>query len=172
MKLLKRIGILFAILLALLIGFLYWYNATFSMEYVEAYEINAPDLETKVLIATQGSEFKDKVVKGITEKFPDVFFKVIDVSGLYQVKADDWYAVVILHTFESWEAPVPVQEFVKKTNKRTDKIFYLTTSGSGEYTIQDVDAIAGESVIADVPLYVEKLTQKLDRLLKEQKEAN
>jgi hypothetical protein len=39
-----------------------WYRDTYSQEVAESFEVNSPELETKVLIATQGSEFKEALL--------------------------------------------------------------------------------------------------------------
>jgi hypothetical protein len=55
--------IVFIILGALSIIFLSWYSAQHSMEEARPMEINDKGLPKRVLIATQGSKFKDAVVQ-------------------------------------------------------------------------------------------------------------
>ena len=65
MKRLKKI--LFRILAVMVAFFLFlvWYQYKYSMDDVNPYTVNAPTLDKKLLIATQGSDFKDKVTNGI-----------------------------------------------------------------------------------------------------------
>ena len=54
-----------------------WY---YSMSIIEGYEINSPKMETHLLIATQGSEFKEELTQNIVNQFKSrpVYIKVID----------------------------------------------------------------------------------------------
>jgi len=71
------------------------------MDVAESFEVNTPKSEIRVLIATQGSEFKDAVVAGVVDhlKRKGAYIKVIDVSALPQVNENKWNAVVVLHTW-------------------------------------------------------------------------
>ncbi len=42
----------------------------------------------------------------------------------------------------------------------------LTTSGEGTYKVKDVDAIAGESILEDAPVFVKEIISRLDSILK------
>lgn len=43
------------------------------MDVAEAYEVNSPNLKQKMLIATQGSKFKDSIVSEIIEQYKSDF---------------------------------------------------------------------------------------------------
>ena len=59
-----------------------------------------------------------------------------------------------------------VKSFIERTKSDTHKIVVLTTSGEGSYKMDDVDAITGESIIENVPLFIDKIKQRLNPLLK------
>ncbi|HBR55110.1 MAG TPA: hypothetical protein DEA82_13375, partial [Flavobacteriaceae bacterium] len=59
---LKNRVLFLGILAAFLVAFAVWYKITYEMEVVQSKAIHSPNLATKVLVATQGSDFKDAVV--------------------------------------------------------------------------------------------------------------
>jgi len=141
------------------------------MDNVEPYQVNSPQLKKTLLIASQGSHFKNKVTSGITDyyKTDSLFINVIDVSSLDIIKVNDYRAILILNTWETWNPPISVEQFVKRTKKDASKIVVFTTSGDGNYKMEGVDAITGESKLVDVPLYIDKVTAKLNPILKLEK---
>lgn len=167
MKRFKKI--LYRILAVMVVFFLFlvWYQYKYSMDVVAPYTINAPTLEKKLLIATQGSDFKDKVTGGIVDHFKSdsVYIEVVDVESLNVIDPDDFNALVIIHTWENWKPPLSVQSFIEKYGNESNKIIVLTTSGDGDYTMDGVDAIAGESKLSEVPRYINNIIDRLNKLL-------
>ncbi|AKA34276.1 hypothetical protein [Flagellimonas lutaonensis] len=144
-----------------------WYKYEYSMDPVEPYTIYAESFEDKLLIATQGSEFKNAVVQRIVDHYENdsLFIKVIDVSGLPQIAPSDYSAILILHTWEYDKPPEAVEEFITENKDDADKFVVFSTSGEGGNTVEGVDGLAGESVMADVPVYSGQIIKKLDGLL-------
>ena len=154
-------------LLLVLYFALSWYRYHYSMEVVEGFEVNMPELEQRLLIATQGSPFKKAVVTGLVEQLRQrpIYIKVIDVSLLAAVNEADWTALVLLHTWESWRPPLVVKHFLRRINV-PEKVVVLTTSGSGEEKIEGVDAITASSEMEAVPVVVEGVMGRLNPLLR------
>ncbi len=167
MKGIKKMLLVFLGLMILFFIFLVWYEHTYSMEVIEPYEINSPRLKKTLLIATQGSHFKDKVTSGLVDSYKtdSIHIKIIDITSLDAVRVKDYNAILIIHTWETWNPPVAVKTFINRTKKYASKIVVFTTSGDGNYKMEGVDAITGESVLADVPLYIEKIKMRLNPLL-------
>ncbi len=80
----KKFSLAIAVIVVGAFAFLTWYKFHYSMEVAEPFEVIVPDSEHQVLIATQGSDFKNAVVAGVIEALQDrpVSIKGIDVSGL------------------------------------------------------------------------------------------
>ena len=118
-----------------------------------------------MLIATQGSEFKDAVVDGIVAhlRARAVYVKVIDISELAGVDEDPWSAIVLIHTWEMRKPPPAVKTFVDRT-RNTNKLVVLTTSGAGDFRMPGVDAISSASVVAEAPLQVAAVVARLDAI--------
>ncbi|HEX5168830.1 MAG TPA: hypothetical protein VFW11_06635 [Cyclobacteriaceae bacterium] len=167
MKILKRIGIILGAFLILALLFTVWYRATFSMEMAKEFEVNeAVDMQQRVLIATQGSEFKNAVVHGLVENLKDrpVYIKVIDISHLKAVHANEWAVIVIIHTWEYQKPPAPVKEFADQVQSN-ENIVMLATSGDGGFKLEGFDAISSASKQSEVNTEVKTLLAKIERIL-------
>ena len=156
------------ILIVGLLIFALWYRNHYSMEIAKSYSVNNESEEYQVLIATQGSKFKDLLVSEVIKELKDepIFFSVIDISLLPDINMVDWNAIVIIHTWEYNEPPPVVSAFLNK-NKSTDKLVAFATSGSGEQSVAYVDGISGESIIDDVTKYSSQILKKLKPLISE-----
>ena len=163
----KITGIILA-LGALFLIFAMWYKYEYSMDIIQEFEVNSPDLNLKLLIATQGSDFKDEVTKGIVNYYEkdSVYIKVIDVTTLADVDPIDYKAIVIIHTWENWQPPTDVELFINRTKDIQDKIIVLTTSGEGSFKMEGVDAITGESKLENTNALIHQITKRIDSILK------
>jgi menaquinone-dependent protoporphyrinogen IX oxidase len=122
-----------------------------------------------VLIATQGSEFKDAVVSAVAGNLKNrgCYVKVVDVSALPGVREAEWNAIVVLHTWEMRKPPGVVKTFVERA-RNSGKLVVLTTSGAGTFRIEGIDAISSASVVADAPDRAAEISAKVDAILNRQ----
>lgn len=132
-----------------------WYKYRYSMDSVEPYTINSDTYQKKLLIATQGSVFKDALVRNVINYYKNdsVFIKIIDVADLPEVNHSDYNALLLLHTWEYRKPPKTVEAFITDNQNHIDKIVVVATSGEGSNSIEGVDGLAGESIIKDVFQY-------------------
>lgn len=154
------------ILLAVFVLFGVWYDFKYSMETAPSFEVNTPSNSSKLLIATQGSVYKNFVVEGVLEELKplDIFIRVIDVSELSNINSATWDAIFITHTWELGTAPNSVKNFIEQT-KVKQKIITLATSGEGTNQIIEVDAITSASVIEEADNDVNILLGKIKAIL-------
>jgi predicted small integral membrane protein len=155
-----------AVLAVVVVGFLAWYRIHFAMSPVEGFTVNETSSEQRLLIATQGSAFKDAVVAGLLERLRQrpIFIRVIDVSALSDVNDSEWDAVIVLHTIEYGKAPVPAQAFVNRAGD-AGKVVVLSTSGAGDFKIEGIDAISSASRMTDVQARVDELLGRIETVL-------
>lgn len=155
-----------AIMLAAFLVFAFIYRAIYSMEEASAYEVNSSELETRLFIATQGSTFKDQLVRQIVDSLKDypVYIEVRDVASLATSNPDDWEAILVIHTWEYSSPPQVVRQFASSTKGATHIIFFAT-SGDGDFSIEDVDAISGASDSDQTGRYANQIIEKLRLLL-------
>jgi len=161
----KTLLVTAAIAVAIL-AFSTWYKLHYSMGVARPFEVNDPHSQPRVLIATQGSEFKDAVVSGVVDhlKKRSAYVKVMDVSGLSGVNDGDWSAIVVLHTWEMRKPQADAKAFVDRV-RDMHKIVVLSTSGAGDFKIEGIDTISSASTIADAPARVAEITKRVDAIL-------
>jgi hypothetical protein len=162
----RRLLLVVAALIAAFLAFAGWYRIHYSMSIARAFEVNDPRSAPRILIATQGSEFKDAVVAAVVKRLRTraAYVKVVDVSALASLDDAAWHAIVILHTWEMRKPPAPVQAFVDRA-RGSGKLVVLTTSGGGDFRIEGVDAISSASVVADAQSRSEEILARLDAIL-------
>ena len=167
MSIKNKIALLLLTFGALFLVFALWYKYEYSMDIAVEYEVNKADLQQKLLIATQGSEFKNAVTKNITDYYnqDSTYIKVIDVSSLEKINPENFNAIVVIHTWENWKAPEPVKLFIDRTKNYKNKIIVLSTSGKGTFKIEGVDAITGESKLEDSESFSNQIINQLASLL-------
>ena len=164
---LKRIGYSILAMALLFMVFLVWYQWRYAMKTASSYEVNAPSEDRKLLIATQGSAFKNTVTQGLVDyyKQDSIYIKIIDIADLSKIHAEDFSALVILHTWENWKPPASVKSFMQENEAQKKKMVIFTTSGEGNYKMENVDALTGESIIEEAPVVVDKIITKLNPLV-------
>jgi hypothetical protein len=162
----RKILLAAASLIIAAIAFAGWYRWQYSMTMARSFEVGDPQATRRVLIATQGSEFKDAVVAGVVEhlKARAAHIKVIDISMLSGVDERDWNAVVLIHTWEMRKPPEAARVFVERVGS-SGKLVVLTTSGAGDFKMEGVDAITSASVVAEAPSRAADIAVKLDAVL-------
>jgi hypothetical protein len=143
-----------------------WYLITFSMSIAKPFEVNSPNLPTKVLVATQGSDYKDQLTKTLESEYlgKEVYLNVIDASNLKTAKHQEWNAIVIIHTIEMWKPPKFVADFVNGL-PNNNRLIVHATSGDGGYSMEGTDAITGASVTDSIPNVSNKLIQQINEVL-------
>jgi len=162
----KKIVLIIVLVAVSTFAFLTWYKFHYSMEVAQSFDVIAQNPEHKLLIATQGSDFKNAVVTDVIEalKSEPVSIKVIDVSGLASINVDDWNAIVLLHTWESRKPQADAEQFIERHRER-NKIIVLTTSGEGDLKMDGVDALTSASVMSEVSMHVSKIVQRIDGII-------
>lgn len=152
----------------ILLVFAVWYKYEYSMDKVKTVEFNSTDLDLKLLIATQGSAFKNIITSNITGHYKkdSIYIKVIDVSQLSEIDPANFKAIVIIHTWENWKPPKEVQSFIEQNISNQNKIVVLSTSGKGSFKIKEIDAITGESQLENTTFYSNLIIKKLNDIIK------
>ncbi len=156
----KKFFVGLTVVIIVLVLFSGWYVIRYSMNPVEAYEIYPEDYTERVLIATQGSKYKNSLVERVVEDLQQkpVGIKVMDVTELSSIDPNDWKAIIIIHTWEIYEPPAAVSTFID-TSYDANKMFVVATSGDGNNQIEGVDGITGASMLEEVPEHAEAILQ-------------
>jgi len=155
------------LVLGLLVLFGTWYNFKYSMDKVLGYTVNDVSARTSLLIATQGSEFKNTLTENVVNEYKQdsIFINVIDISKLDEIKPEDYSAILLIHTWENWKPPMAIKKFIDGNQDNLGKIVVLTTSGEGTNKIDEVDAITGESIKENIESFTNRIIERLNILL-------
>lgn len=162
-----KIGLFLLAIGALILIFALWYKAEYSMDKAEEFQVNSPDFNNKLLIASQGSAFKKALTQHVIDNFKQdsIFINVIDVSSLSKISPTNYNAILLIHTWENWKPPIDIEEFINNSILYKNKIIVFTTSGQGTFKMNEVDAITGESKLEDVAAFSNVIIEKLTPLL-------
>lgn len=165
-KLFKYFLWLAGAVVALLLCFSLWYVIKFYPRAADPFEVNSPALEKKLLIATQSSEFKDRLVGSLVAEYAhqNVYIKVIDVSQIGQTTAVKWWGIVIINSSLMDKINAHVQTSLNSL-KRAENIVVVTTSGGGDFvpTGLKVDGITTASKLSAV----DDILRQIRNLLRE-----
>lgn len=168
LKLAQKIALIITLLIGLFLIIHYWYNNNYSVEIIRPDEGSIHKIDRKLLIATQGSPFKDSVVAVISEHYKSfpIEVEVIDVRLLSNKDVEDFDVIFIMYRWEAGAPPEVVQSFMEKNLNLKDKILVMSTSWNGLEKVKNIDAITGASIVQNVPIITSKIIKRIDRLLK------
>lgn len=164
MHVVKKIVILIVLgLLGLLLYMLLFYNPCGYSHF----KYKSPD-NYNLVIANEGSHFKDSVVRVLIKHYSSkpVNIKTIPLSVLSQIDTKDYNAIVIIHSWYTWNPPPEVEKFIQSQQGCLNNILALTTSYHGSLKMEELDAITGASKINDAEMYASKIIDRLNLLLK------
>lgn len=157
-KLLKIAGIVLGAVAGLiLVGFVI-YVILYLPRKAESFEITKETPTANILIATQGSSFKDVLVKTLCDslKRSSVNIKGIDVKDLAEVNEENWNKIVIINSFVI-RLNKNVERFIDHSSTPENLLLFVTSGGS-DWQPQPqlkVDAITS----ASREVYIEDLVQ-------------
>ncbi|MBU8923110.1 MAG: hypothetical protein KOO63_14925 [Bacteroidales bacterium] len=132
---------------------------------IEPFQRGNPDAKYKVLVASQGSEYKesltDELIKNI--EADSIFISVIDVTGLESIDEKNWDAIVIIHTMQIHKMPKQAMRFLEGMPD-LNKVMLVSTSGAGDDQVDyfEVDAVSTVSRKSLIPRVVELVIPKLE----------
>lgn len=168
MKILKRVLIVIGVLIALMVIAFGVYLLVNRQSVAEPFEVGSADSNSKILVATQGSDYKNLLVDTLISRLKgdDVYISVIDISGLTEINQENWDAEIIIHTTEGYRLPEVVKEYLGEV-ENPDEVMLLITSGSGEWKPEDckVDVLTSASRVTDIPEKANIIENKVNSIL-------
>ena len=124
--------------------------------------------ESLVLIANQGSEFKNAVVEKLQGEMKggDISFTEKKLNTLGRANPEEWDAVVILHAVKMGSVNKNVERFLKRVNDPS-RVIVCTTCGQedvvpGKYGI---DSITAASKVYEIEAAVTRIAEQLRGVL-------
>ena len=137
---------------------------------IEPFKVGSPDAKNKILIASQGSDFKNNLLETLVLelKSDDKYLYVVDCTKLVNEVFSDWDAIVIIHSAQIHKMPREAELFLKRSVDLS-KVMLVSTSGAGDDKIEefDVDAISTASRISIIHKVINWLIPRIEsKLLK------
>ncbi|EHF2867631.1 hypothetical protein J0953_000067 [Listeria monocytogenes] len=151
------------IVVVIFAGVMLSYRFIKSMDVTENAEINKSATGDHVLLATQGSKFKDSVMDQVKKDMEgkNVHVSIIDTTKLDKVKADDYDKVVLFTTVQSDDIPENVTTFMNDNKDKSIHIAVTADSGRWDDKPKDIDAISEASKAENKQDFVDDLTKAI-----------
>jgi len=129
-------------------------------------------LKSKMLIATQDSQFKGEVLSEIKKALGEnvSYIKVVDVKRLPNESVDQYSAIVILNSCMAGRPDPRVESFIDDiTDKK--KLVVLTTGrlDSWKPDSSEVDAITSASTMSETDAVAREIADKVKVIINSQK---
>ncbi len=144
------------------------YYLIYSQEVIEPFEVNSSALETKVLIGSQGSDFKNALLEKLTERIrkKDIYIRAIDVTTLSGINEESWDAIILINAIQWYKLQKDVRVFLNSA-QTTDRIIMLATSGDGDVKPKEgkIDTITSASKMNRLDEKLERILSKLESIL-------
>lgn len=149
----------------LLAGLLISYIIVNKQKVIEPFQVGNSKAKYKILIASQGSEFKEKLVNRFIKELTSdsTFIFVVDCTQLKDEYLTGWDAYVLIHTMQIHKMTKEADLFLHKM-PNLDKVALVSTSGAGDenYTKLDVDGISTPSRIIAIDPIMKWILPKLN----------
>ena len=135
-------------------------------------EIGPENAQKKIMIAVYPSEYKNRVGQDLADRYKDrAKVKLVSIRTLNSVEYRNYDVLVIIDALMAWQMfNVDSNWFVGKIKEQDTLkkiVLYLTARKPKEnYKFQGIDCITGASVMAGEGAAVDKISAKVDALLK------
>ncbi|MBC6298263.1 hypothetical protein HCJ45_14210 [Listeria sp. FSL L7-1517] len=155
--------IIVGIAVVIFAGVMLSYRFLKSMDVTPNTEINESATGDHVLLATQGSDFKDSVIDQIEQDMANknVHISIMDTTKLDKVSADDYDKVVLFTTVQSDDIPENVTTFMNDNKDKSIHIAVTADSGRWDKQPKDIDAISEASKSENKQDFVDDLTKAI-----------
>jgi tetratricopeptide (TPR) repeat protein len=157
-KLVRITGIVFGAIAGLIVVGFAIYVILYFPRKAESFEINQANQTKNILIVTQGSGFKDILIKTLCDSLgaPSVYIRGIDVRDLAGVNEEEFDKIIIVISFII-RLNKNVERFIEQSST-PEKVLMFVTSGGADWQPQPqlkIDAITS----ASREVYVDDLVQ-------------
>ena len=126
---------------------------------------------SRVLIATQNSDFKQAVIQAIRDTLENnsSYIKVIDVKKLPYESTEDYDAVILLNQCMAGRPDPRVESFIDDAPEK-EKLVVLITGRLDSWKPESprVDAISSASVMTQAPAIGQSIAEKAIEIIRQQ----
>jgi hypothetical protein len=135
-------------------------------------ELGPAGAQKKIMIAVYPSEYKNRVAQGLADRYRDRSkVTLLPISRLNSVEYRSYDALVVIDALMAWQMfNVDSSWFVGKIREQETLkkiVLYLTAGNPKEhYRFQGIDCITGASVMSGEGDAIDKISARVDALLK------
>ena len=137
-------------------------------EVIEPFQLGNSGAENKILIASQGSDFKNNLLDTLVCKLKtdENYLSIIDCTALGNENDEEWDAVIIIHTLQIHNMPEATEAFLSGV-KDLSKVILVSTSGAGDESVEkfNVDAVSSASRLNAIDPIMDWIIPKVDIIL-------
>jgi hypothetical protein len=148
------------------------YIAVNKQGVIEPFQHGSKSAEYKILIVSQGSDFKEALVENFVSELASdsIYLSILDCTELNDNYLSGWDAYIIIHTMQIHKMPKETDTFLKKITDLS-KLILVSTSGAGDehYKGVEVDAISSASRISAIEPILKWTLPKLEKVLRNKK---
>jgi hypothetical protein len=132
--------------------------------------INNLSAPHKIVIASNGSDFRDSIREKVIRKYSDnCYIEVINLDKLQTIEYDRYDAILIMDAIIAWGKLNPEMKSYIDSLSDKKKVVLFLSAGDEElkYSYNGVDALSSASVVTEEDKAVQEITRKIDMLLSE-----
>ncbi|MBW2624439.1 MAG: hypothetical protein JRD68_16135 [Deltaproteobacteria bacterium] len=129
--------------------------------------LNAPH---KIVIASNGSDFRDSIRDKVIKKYSDnCYIEVINLDKLQTVEYDRYDVILVMDAIIAWGGFNPeMKNYIDSLSDKKKVVLFLSAGDEElKYSYNGVDAISSASVVEEEGKAVKEITGKIDILLSE-----
>jgi len=123
----------------------------------------------KILIATKKGDFKEDIIKKVSEQFSKENVKIsrIELKQLSAHNPGDYNAVIVINSCVAWKMDKKVRKYVEKYPDSSN-IIVLTTSGDGDWAPKKIEQKYKHISCASKDAEKERVTKEIAQFVKSQ----
>jgi len=132
--------------------------------------INNLNAAHKIVIASNGSDFRDSIRDRVIKKYSDnCYIEVINLDKLQTVEYDRYDAILVMDAIIAWGGFNPeMRNYIDSLSDKKKVVLFLSAGDEElKYSYKGVDAISSASVVEEEDKVVKEITGKIDMLLSE-----
>ncbi len=135
-------------------------------------EVGPADAKKKIMIATLSSEYKDRVARGLEERYRESCrVSMVPIEKLDSVEYKKYDTLVVIDALLAWQMfNARTRWFIGRVKEPEEKkkivLFFTAGKPKNPYSVMGVDCVTGASEMNAEAEAVRKLSERIDAILK------
>ena len=154
-----------------------------STLFLSFYSCTSSVMETRIahenplfnmIIASDSSEFKDSIRSQVIQQYQNQGnIEIVNIKRLKDIDPNDYDVVLIIDTCLAWSGFNPALNTFLEDNPSKHNVVLFMTAGDPDwaYSYQGVDAITSASVMENVEVKFQEITEQINAIIAHKKNA-